>query len=206
MTVALPKPTRIRALAIGITIILSIYSTIYSLTHGIHEVFSFLYFLPIILFVYIYPHRGIVFSLIISTIYLLLVYYFSNFNPDMVAVSTAWFVIFVTIGVVTSSFAQGLKTEERKYRGIFENSQAGIFTFDLISLRIRELNGKCEQMLRYNRTELIDRDLSTILVDPVSLDSFINSSRPCPYLDVELFFHTPPVSTQFLVSDQGRHT
>jgi PAS domain S-box-containing protein len=190
------------ALAIGITIILSIYSTIYSLTHGIYEVFSFLYFLPIILFVYIYPRRGIAFSLIISTIYLLLVYYFSNFNPNMVAVSTAWFVIFVTIGVVTSSFAQGLKTEERKYRGIFENSQAGIFTFDLISLRIRELNGKCEQMLRYNRAELIDRDLSTILVDPLSLDSFINKIEAhTNTIEVELFFHTRDGTVrQFLVS------
>jgi len=72
--VAARKKQAYWALAIAVTAIISIYSTIYSLTHGIHEVFSFLYFLPIILFVYIYPHRGIIFSLIISTVYLLLVY------------------------------------------------------------------------------------------------------------------------------------
>ncbi|MEI7857414.1 MAG: hypothetical protein WCH85_07925 [Methanomicrobiales archaeon] len=82
------------AIIIGITLLISIDSTIYSLTHGISEVFPFLYFLPIILFVYFYPHRGIIFTLLISTVFLLLVYYFGNFDPRLVAVSTAWFVIF----------------------------------------------------------------------------------------------------------------
>ena len=96
---------------------------------------------------YLYPGKGVYFSLGMSTVYILLVYLYSGFNPQDVAVSTAWFVIFVTIGVVTSSFAEGLREEERKYRGIFENSQAGIFTFDLNTLRITEANLKCVQML-----------------------------------------------------------
>jgi len=36
------------AVAILATVALAVYSTIYSLTHGIYEVFPFLYFLPII--------------------------------------------------------------------------------------------------------------------------------------------------------------
>ena len=190
------------AVTIGITIILSVYSTIYSLTHGIYEVYPFLYFLPIILFVYFYPHRGVIFSLIISTLFLLLVYYFSNFNPDLVAVSTAWFVIFVTIGVVTSSFAEGVRAEERKYMGIFENSQAGIFTFDLISLRILEMNRKCALMLTYDQADLIGKDLSTILVDSVNRDSFINEIKTHTHLaEIELFFCTHDGAVrQFLVS------
>ena len=106
--------------AILFTVALSVFATIYSLTHGIYEVFPFLYFLPLIIFIYLYPSRGVMFSLFISTIFLLLVYYYGSFNTNLIAVSTAWFVIFVTIGVVTSSFAEGLKREERKYRGIFE--------------------------------------------------------------------------------------
>ncbi|MDD1701152.1 MAG: histidine kinase, partial [Methanoregula sp.] len=105
---------------IVLSIIIAIASTIYSLTHGIYEVFPFLYFLPIILFINFYPNRGVIFSLIISTVFLLLVYFFSSFNPDVIAVSTAWYVIFVTIGFVMSSFAEGFKAEERKYREIFE--------------------------------------------------------------------------------------
>lgn len=179
------------SIILGISILISIYSTIYSLTHGIYDVFPFLYFLPIILFIYFFPHRGIVFTLIISTIFLLLVYYFSYFDPNLVAVSTAWFVIFVTIGVVTSSFAGNLRTEERKYREIFENSQAGIFTFDLFTLHILEINGKCAQMLRYDRTDLIGKDLSRILVDSENRDAFMNGIRTHSTSgESELFFHT----------------
>ena len=117
---------------IAISIIIAVYSTFFCLTRGIYDVFPFLYFLPIILFVNFYPGRGVAFSLAISTVFLLLVYYFSSFNPALIAVSTAWFVIFVTIGFVTSSFAEGFRAEERKYQEIFENSQAGIFTFSLL--------------------------------------------------------------------------
>jgi len=184
------------------TAIFAVYSTIFSLTHGIEEVYPFLYFLPIILFVYQYPRWGVIFSLSMSSVYLLLVYYFSNFNPALIAISTAWFVIFVTIGVVTSSFAEGLRAEERKYRGIFENSQAGIFTFDLDSGRIRELNNKCARMLKYEREDLIGKDLSRILPDMFDRDTFINEVRSHTKTgDTELRFQTrDAVVRHFLIS------
>jgi PAS domain S-box-containing protein len=185
-----------------IAIIITISSTIYSLSHGIYDVFPFIYFLPIILFVYFYPNRGVLFSLGISTVYILLVYLYSSFDPQAVAVSTAWFVIFVTIGVVTSSFATGLREEERKYRGIFENSQAGIFTFDLDTLRLTEINGKCTQMLRYERSELVGVDLSLIIPNAESRDRFIRQVRENRETgDLELLFTARDRSTrQFLVS------
>ena len=124
------------SVTIAVSIIITLASTVYSLSNGIYEVFPFVYFLPIILFVYFYPKRGVLFSVGLSTVYILLVYLYSNLDPQAVAVSTAWFVIFGTIGVVTSSFAEGLREEERKYRGIFENSQAGIFTFDRLTQKI----------------------------------------------------------------------
>jgi PAS domain S-box-containing protein len=188
--------------AIVVTTIIAIYSTIFSLTHGIQEVYPFLYFLPLILFVNFYPNRGVLFSLAISTIFLVLVYFFGNFNPNLVAVSTGWFVIFVTIGFVTSSFAEGLKSEERKYREIFENSQAGIFTFNLLTLRIQAINGKCAQMLGYDRQDLIDQELSRIISDSVGRDMFIRQIEKTPEIgDIELLLHTQEgVVRQFLVS------
>jgi PAS domain S-box-containing protein len=187
---------------IVVSIIIAIYSTFFCLTRGIYDVFPFLYFLPIILFVNFYPNRGVVFSVAISTIFLLMVYFFSNFNPGLIAVSTAWFVIFVTIGFVTSSFAEGFKTEERKYREIFENSQAGIFTFSLLTLRIQEMNGKCAQMLGYNRNDLIDKELGRIFHDPVEWDAFVSQIQKNAEIgDIELLFHTRGgLVRQFLVS------
>jgi PAS domain S-box-containing protein len=190
------------AVAILATVALAVYATIYSLTHGIYEVFPFLYFLPIIIFVYQYPSRGVLFSLGLSTIFLSLVYYYGHFNTNLIAVSTAWFVIFVTIGVVTSSFAEGLKAEERKYRGIFENSQAGIFTFDIGSRNIREINGKFARMLNYERGDLLNQNLSRILFDADGKEAFIKTITETTQIgDTELFFHTRDnVVRQFLIS------
>jgi len=188
--------------AIIISTIIAIGSTIYSLTHGIYEVYPFLYFLPLILFVNFYPERGVLFSLALSTIFLLLVYFLGNFNPALVAVSTGWFVIFVTIGFVTSSFAEGLRSEERKYREIFENSQAGIFTFNLLTQRIQAINGTCALMLGYGRQDLIDKELNGIFPDSVSRDNFIAQIKKTPEIgDIELLLSTRGgVVRQFLVS------
>jgi PAS domain S-box-containing protein len=181
--------------AIGVSILIAVYSTIFSLTHGIYEVFPFLYFLPIILFVYRYPQRGVFFSLLISMIYLVLIYYFSSFNPLLVAVSTAWFVIFVTIGVVTSSFAEGMQSEEKKYRGIFENSQAGIFTFDLETRKIRELNVKCAGMLKFEPSAITGLDLSRILPASKERDAFIQ--------DIQTHIHTGDHELRFSTRDES---
>jgi PAS domain S-box-containing protein len=188
--------------AILFTVALSVFATIYSLTHGIYEVFPFLYFLPLIIFIYLYPSRGVMFSLFISTIFLLLVYYYGSFNTNLIAVSTAWFVIFVTIGVVTSSFAEGLKREERKYRGIFENSQAGIFTFDIERQDLHEVNGKFARMLNFEREDLINRNLSEILFEADGKSAFIRTITETSRTgDIELFFHTRDNAVrQFLVS------
>jgi PAS domain S-box-containing protein len=198
-----PRQYRISwAVVILVTVALAVLSTIYSLTHGIHEVFPFLYFLPIIIFVYQYPKRGVLFSLAISSIFLVLVYYYGNLDATLIAVSTAWFVMFVTIGVVTSSFAEGLMAEERKYRGIFENSQAGIFTFDIQSQNIREVNGKFATMLNYERGDLLNRNLSSVLFESDGKDIFIRTIRETRRTgDTELFFHTADNAVrQFLVS------
>jgi len=185
-----------------IALLVTISSTIYSLSRGIYDVFPFIYFLPIILFVYFYPERGVLFSLGISTVYLLLVYFYSGFNPNAVAVSTAWFVVFVTIGAVTSSFAAGLREEERKYQGIFDNSLTGIFTFDRDTLKLTEINGKCAQMLRYEIPELIGTDLSRIMPDKESRNRFVRQIQEGRETgDIELHFTARDGTIrQFLVS------
>jgi PAS domain S-box-containing protein len=162
---------------VGLTVIGAVYSTIYSLTHGILDVFPFLYFMPIILVVYLYPKRAVIFSLLLSSAYICLVYFYGFSDPKLVAVSTAWFVIFVTISVVTSSFAIGLRSEERKFQRIFENSQAGLFTFDCRTLLMKEVNKKCARLLRYERADLLGRGLSVILPESTDRDRFILNLR-----------------------------
>jgi len=177
--------------AIVITSILAIAATIYSLQHGINDVHQFLFFIPIIICVWFSPKRGVLFTLALSIIYLLLVYSISNFSPALVAVSTAWFVIFVTIGVVTSSFAQGLLNERRKFWGIFENSQAGIFTCDCATMRIVEINSKCTRLLQAEPGDLTRKPLAEIMTDPKEYEMFRSEIRRNQQVgDIELHFTT----------------
>ncbi len=184
------------------SVVIAISATVFSLTRGIDDVFPFLYFLPIILFVNYYPGRGVIFSLSLSAVFLGLVYFFSNFDPNVIAVSTGWFVIFVIVGFVTSSFAEGLKEEERKYREIFENSQAGIFTFDLPTQRIQEMNMRSAQMLGYDRSDLIHEELGRIFPDSAERTTFISRIQKNEEIgDIELVLRKRDGNVrQFLVS------
>jgi len=187
---------------IAVSVIIAITATIFSLTGNVNDVFPFLFFLPIILFVNFYPERGVIFSISLSSIFLVLVYFFSNFDPNMIAVSTGWFVIFVIIGFVTSSFAEGLREEERKYREIFEHSQAGIFTFDLTTQRIQEMNVRSAQMLGYDRGDLIQDELNRIFPDPAERAAFIGTIQKNGEIgDIELVLRRRDGNVrQFLVS------
>jgi hypothetical protein len=114
--------------------------TIISLSQGIHEVFPYLYIIPIILISYLFPQRGVLASLVLGCIYMGLVYFFGFFDLTLITMSTAWFYVIVSVGVVLSSLSEGLRREERRYHGIFENSQSALFTVDRDSLRIIEAN------------------------------------------------------------------
>lgn len=152
----------------------AILTTIFSLTHGIFEVFSFLYILPIILCVYFYPKRAVLFTLAISLTYIGQIYLLGSTNTPMIAAATAWFAIFMTIGVVASSYANRMHDERIRIRNILANSQDGILCFDLESETIIELNGKFSHWLRYDTEELIGCRLAQIWCDAAERERFVH--------------------------------
>jgi PAS domain S-box-containing protein len=155
----------------------AILTTIFSLTHGIFEVFPFLYILPIILVVYFYPKRAVFFSLVISLMYISLIYLLGFANPGEIAIATAWFAIFIALGVVASSYANQLLEERMRIRHVLDNSQDGIFCFDLQTRRILEINPKCAQWLRYERPDLLGKELDLIWAEPSEREQFIRGLR-----------------------------
>jgi PAS domain S-box-containing protein len=161
----------------------AILPSIYSLTHGIFEVFPFLYILSIILVVYFYPRYGVPYSLGISLVYIGLVYFFGSPNPVQIAISTIWFVIFVVMGIVASTYANRLRDKEKTIRKVFENAQDGIFCFELRSMHIHEINPMCARMLRYTREDLVGKELSTIWINETERDQFLScvegGEKPC---------------------------
>jgi PAS domain-containing protein len=152
----------------------AVITTVFSLTHGIFEIFPFLYILPIILAVYFFPKRAVLFSLAIGITYMGLIYLYDISNPEHIAIATAWFAIFIIIGVVSSSYATRLLEEQTRIRSILDNSQDGIFCFDLTTLQSRGTNAKCAQWLRYERSELVGKDLPAIWTEASERDQFIS--------------------------------
>jgi PAS domain S-box-containing protein len=151
----------------------AVLTTIFSLTHGVFEVFSFLYILPIILCVYFYPRRAVAFTLAISLMYISLIYILGFAYPTMIAVATAWFAIFMTVGIVASSYAKKMLNEQARINNILENSQDGIICFEIESERILEINSKCAQWLRYGAKDLIGKNLSLLWSDTTEREQFL---------------------------------
>ena len=162
--------------------------TFFSLSSGILEVFPYLYILPIILLARLHPRFAIYFTIVLGWIYLGLVYFYGPHDIRLFATSVAWFYIFVTIGVVISSMADSLK-QDKIFREIFTNSQAGIFTFDLETGRIKEINKRAAQMFGYEPDELRTTLISKIWPDAQEREGFISRLKAEHQItDIEVVF------------------
>ena len=173
----------LRLFIVAVASIGAFLTTVFSLMNGIFNVFPFHYILPIILVVYLYPERAVLFSLGLGLMYISLIYLLGNSDPTQIAIATAWFVIFNTLGVVGSSYAIKLREERTRVRNILDNSQDGIFCFDVKDLRIREINPKCTQWLKYDRQDLIGKEISVIWTDKEEIHQFIRDVNQEPEKD-----------------------
>jgi PAS domain-containing protein len=163
----------LRLFIVTATTIIAILTSVFSLLNDIVSVFPFHFILPIILVVYFYPERGVLFSLGLGLMYIGLIYLLGNSDPILIAIATAWFAIFMTIGVVASSYAIKLREETTRVRNILGTSLDGIFCFNLKDLKIREINIKCAQWLNYDRNELLGKEISFIWTDREERERFI---------------------------------
>ena len=170
----------LRLFIIAAACIGAVLTSVFSLTHGITEVFPFLYILPIILVVYFYPRRAVLFTLCISLMYISLVLMLGSTNANLMIIATAWFAIFMTIGVVSSSYANQLDEEKQRIRYILENSQDGIFCFAVRTEQILGINTKCARWLKYDRSDLVGKDLSAIWTESDERRRFIDLIKKDP--------------------------
>jgi PAS domain-containing protein len=164
----------LRLLIVAVASISAILGTVFSLTHGIPTVFPFLYLLPIICVVYFYPRHAVLFALALSVIYIGLVYVLGAFDPILVAISTAWFAIFIALAVVASSYANGILEEKARIRHIMENTRNGIFCFNPETMRIRKVNQQCAEWLLYAREDLEGGPVTTVWTDANAQQRFMD--------------------------------
>ena len=196
----LNKPLKLSIVIVAT--IIAILPSIYSLSHGIYEVFPFFYLLPIILVLYLYPRYGVTFSVCISLVFIGLVLYYAPYNSGLLTIAMVWFAIFIAIGVVASSYANRLENEAMKYQKLVETSQDGLFCFDRKTKRLLDINQTGARMLNYQREDLVGRDISVIWPTVAELPAILTStdeSGTAPHQEVVLVArdHSP---LRFLLS------
>lgn len=126
--------------------------SIWSLKNGYTDIFMYFYVLPVILLAFFYPRHAVYVTVVLGWIFIGIVYLYGPADIRLYAASSAWFYIFVSIGIVLSAFSGQLQ-QERRYHEIVENSQAGIFTVDLEKRAVTGCNDRMAAMLGYSRKE-----------------------------------------------------
>jgi len=167
----------LRFFIVAVASVSAVCGTVFSLTHGISSVFPFLYILPIICAVYFYPKRAVIITLVLSVIFIGSVYLLGGADHTLIAVSTAWFAIFITLAVVASSYANGILDERTRIRYIMENTLDGICCIDPVTLRIRKVNQKCAQFLQFSSDELAGEPITRLWTDTEVLHRFMGDIK-----------------------------
>ena len=168
-------------LTVGIVLV-----SIFSLKNGYYDIYPYFYLLPIVMIAYFYPRYSVYITVLLGWIFLGLVWLYGPADIRLYTSSFAFFYIFVSIGVIITAFS-GQLAQERRYREIFENSQAGIFTFDLELQQIQEVNQQAAAILGYTREELSTMLFSTLWFDDEQETKFMKKIRTVGYItDMEI--------------------
>jgi len=170
-----PLKTLWLSVTLLITIVIILIS-IFCIKNGYFDIFPYFYILPILLLAYFYPRYAVYFTIALGWILLGIVYLYGAGDIRLYAAGSAFFYVFVSIGVVISAFS-GQLVQERKYREIFENSQAGIFTFDIESQKILTVNQQSAHILGYPTEELKNLIFASLWFDSITETQFTKKIR-----------------------------
>jgi len=159
---------------IVISVLASIGITIIAISRGIYEVFPYFYLIPVVLIAYSRPKISIFVTVFVGWLYVGLVYALGLPDTRIFTHATIWFFIFVSIGVLISTYSREYRKEGERSCGTFFNSQAGAFSFDKKTHKIMEPNRKSAQIVKYDFDILPHKYLSDIITDQEERDMFLS--------------------------------
>jgi PAS domain S-box-containing protein len=187
------------------TTILAILINILSLHYGNNPVAPHLLYIPIIIASYWYPEKGIVFSVLISAIYLGMVWFFSGGVMDDLTAAFIICIVLVGVATVTSSLSSHMRKNELKYRGIFNYSEAGVGLVNLSSLSIKEVNERFAVMLGYSRDELPAISFADLWVNPAHKEVFFIALKSHGNIEnLETRFHSKIRGDRWVLVSAGK--
>ena len=154
------------------TTILALLINILSLHYGMSDVAPHLLYIPVVIAAYWYPSRGPVFAVVIAGLYLGIVYYFTQGAVPELLAATIKIYVLIVVAVVVSSLATHMRKNEVKYRGIFNNSEAGVGLINQENLSIDEVNERFALNLGYTREQLSAIPFSDLWMDEAQKGEF----------------------------------
>ena len=162
---------------IVLSVIASILITYISISRGIYDVFPYFYLIPVVLIAYSRPKISIFVTVFVGWLYIGLVYSLGLPDTGIFARATVWFFIFVSIGVLISTYSREYRKEGDRSCGSFFNSQAGAFSYDRESLLIQDPNQKFSQLIGFDRKELLLKTLPELITETTERDLFLSKVR-----------------------------
>ena len=150
------------------SVIVAIIITYVCLNNGIYEVFPYLYLIPVVLIAYTRPKFGIYGTVLVGWLYFVLVYFWEIPDSQLFTLATIRFYVFVSIGILISVFSQEYRKGEQKNHTLYNHSQAGIFSINKKTLEITDVNRKFAQIIHYQCSDLIKKNLSDLSPVPKS--------------------------------------
>ncbi len=154
------------------TTILAILVNILSISVGMTEVTPGLFFLPVVITSYWYPKKGMLFAFLITAIYIVIIYVFMGASLPNIVAGLFKSIIMVGVAAVVATLALSLQKSEAKYRGIFNNSEAGTGLIDGRDLSMLEVNQRFASILGYSREDVYHLTFSELWVDASERDRF----------------------------------
>jgi PAS domain S-box-containing protein len=187
------------------TTILALLINVLSLHYGNNDVAPNLFYIPVVISSYWYPHRGPLFAIVISVLYMTLVYYFLGSDVAMLVASSVICYVLIGVSVVVSSLATHMRKNELKYRGIFDNSEAGVGLVNLSSLSIKEVNKRFASLLGYDRDELAAISFADLWVDPAHKEAFFIALKSLGSIEnLETRFHSKIKGERWVLVSAGK--
>lgn len=186
------------------TTVLALLINIVSLYYGQNDVAPNLFYIPVVIAAYWYPHRGPVFAFIISFAYMALVYHFLGSDIAMLIASSVICYVMIGVSVVVSSLATHMRRNEVKYRSLFNHSQAGVGLVNMSSLRIKEANSRFASILGYTGQEILQIPFGDLFLDADKNELFFQQLDL--EKDVERFetrFHTKSGESRWMHISAG---
>ncbi|MDD1718071.1 MAG: PAS domain S-box protein [Methanoregulaceae archaeon] len=167
------------SLAIAAAVIFGI--NLYGLELGISIVLPHLFYLPIVVAAYYYPRRGVVFTAVISGMYLAMVFLLGKPEPDVFIAALARAAVFVAVAAVVSYLSGKLRNRTemcRRLVSVVESSDDAIIGMDPQGL-ITDWNAGAERLYGYTAGEATGRPVSMLLPPgrPDDIAAYLESVR-----------------------------